>query len=218
MGDPSKSYCLKRLLSISTPHDSRHRPPQLPPTTRIIYSDGSGDNLRKKRRPYQPPARAGWGFAVLRHGDGVADDNAQCTYKAWGPVATDPNDDYSIGAERGTNNTAELSALAHALSWALTCDPDHDEPLLIRYDSTYAANVMTGKWLPAANKKLALHVNKLWREASTKLRGQLWCTHVRSHQGHKWNDEVDELANRGRLHGRGAQGSDRRGHDQDAPT
>ena len=67
----------------------------------------------------------------------------QCTYKSWGPVATDPKDDYNIGAERGTNNTAELSALAHALSWALTCDTDHDEPLLIRYDSTYAANVMT---------------------------------------------------------------------------
>ena len=34
----------------------------------------------------------------------------------------------------------------------LTCDSDRNEPLLIRYDSTYAANVMMGVWRPAANK------------------------------------------------------------------
>ena len=130
----------------------------------------------------------------------------------------DDNDAYHIGAERCTNNTAELSALAHALSWALTCDSDRSEPLLIRYDSTYAANVMMGVWRPAANKKLARHVNKLWRRASRQLQGQLWCSHVRAHLGHKWNETADKLANRGREHGRGAQGTDARGSDQDAPT
>ena len=127
-------------------------------------------------------------------------------------------DAYHIGAERSTNNTAELSALAHALAWALKCDPNHTEPLLIRYDSIYAAKVMTGEWHPATNKVLARRVNRLWRQASKKLQGKLWCTHVRAHSKHKWNEEADQLANRGRQQGRGAHGNDLRGSAQDAPT
>ena len=215
--------CAKQTLLPATPAAQPQPtrdptpPAHLPPTTRIIYTDGSGEDTRKRRNARNAPT-AGWGFVALRHGDGQADTTAQCTYKAWGPVVTDTSDDYCIGAESSTNNTAELSALAHALSWALSCDQNSSEPLLIRYDSTYAANVMTGVWKAAANKKLAKHVNKLWRKASCQLRGKLWCTHVRAHQGHKWNDEADQLANRGRTQGRGANGSDHRGADQDAPT
>ena len=40
------------------------------------------------------------------------------------------------------------------------------------------------------------HVNKLWRKASHARQGQLWCTHVRAHRGHRWNEEADELADR----------------------
>ena len=72
----------------------------------------------KNEKPHDPPPKAGWGFVALQNGDGGADDHAQEVYKAWGPVATDTNDAYHIGAERTTNNTAELSALAHALAWA----------------------------------------------------------------------------------------------------
>ena len=43
---------------------------------------------------------------------------AQEVNKVWGPVVTDTNDAYHIGAERATNNTAELSTLAHARAWA----------------------------------------------------------------------------------------------------
>ena len=215
--------CAKQTLLPATPAAQQQPtrdptpPAHLPPTTRIIYTDGSGDDSRKRHNKSRTPT-AGWGFVALQNGDGQADATAQCTYKAWGPVVSDTDDAYSIGAEACTNNTAELSALGHALAWALQCDPNSDEPLLIRYDSTYAANVMTGVWKAVANKKLAQHVNRLWRTASRQLRGQLWCTHVRAHQGHKWNDEADQLANRGRTHGRGARGSDRRGAHQDAPT
>ena len=217
-GNP-KQKLLPEAPSIQQ-HPTRNPtpPPQLPPTTRIIYTDGSSDEARKKRKPHDPPPKAGWGFVALQNGDGGADDHAQEVYKAWGPVVTHTNDAYHIGAERTTNNTAELSALAHALAWALKCDPNRTEPLLIRYDSTYAANVMTGKWQPHANKTLARRVNKLWREASKKLGGQLWCTHVRAHHNNKWNEEADKLANGGRLHGRGAQGTDLRGSAQNAPT
>ena len=58
-------------------------PPQLPPTTRIIYTDGSSDDTRKAKRAQRAP-KAGWGFLALCQGDGKSDDNAQCTYKAWG--------------------------------------------------------------------------------------------------------------------------------------
>ena len=128
-------------------------------------------------------------------------------------------DDGFAGAQTHTNNTAELSALLHALQWALGSDfprNEHD-PLLLRYDSEYAANIMTGRWRPRANKALAGRLRSKWREASAKLNGQLWCTHVRGHSNHRWNDTADRLAKIGRD-GRGASGTDRHGSARDAPT
>ena len=84
----------------------------------------------------------------------------------------------------------------HALEWALRSDYPRNEhdPLLLRYDSEYAANIMTGRWRPCANKALAGRLRSKWREASAKLNGQLWCTHVRGHSNHRWNDAADRLA------------------------
>ena len=60
-------------------------------------------------------------------------------------MVTNARDNGYAGAQSHTNNTAELSALLHALEWALESDyPRHeDDPLLLRYDSQYAANIMT---------------------------------------------------------------------------
>ena len=134
-------------------------------------------------------------------------------------MVTNARDNGYAGAQSHTNNTAELSALLHALEWALESDyPRHeDDPLLLRYDSQYAANIMTGRWQPRANKALAGRLRRKWREASVKLRGQLWCTHVRGHSNHQWNDAADKLAKIGRD-GRGASGTDRHGSARDAPT
>ena len=71
-------------------------------------------------------------------------------------------------------------------------------PALIRYDSTYAANIVTGQWRARANKGLAARIRSLWATAHDHLSGQLWASHVYGHSGHKWNDRADELARRGK--------------------
>ena len=53
------------------------------------------------------------------------------------------------GAEAGTNNTAEVTAIIRALAWAAK------QPTLgrvcIRYDSEYACKMTVGEWHPKAN-------------------------------------------------------------------
>ena len=56
------------------------------------------------------------------------------------------------GAEVGTNNTAEITAVIRALAWAegqaaLT-------QVCIRYDSEYACRMTLGEWRPKVNLKL----------------------------------------------------------------
>jgi ribonuclease HI len=62
----------------------------------------------------------------------------------FGPVIIDPTDIYWLGANRGTNNTGELSGFATALLH-LQADGGH-ETAAICYDSKYAANTTDGTW------------------------------------------------------------------------
>ena len=101
-----------------------------------------------------------------------------------------------MGATKPTNNTAELSAIAHALEYVLA--DQSGKPVLVRYDSTYAGNMATGKWRPRTNKTLVKHVRSLWARARTHVHGALWTSHVYGHSGHKWNDSADRLAGRGK--------------------
>lgn len=61
-----------------------------------------------------------------------------------GHVVTDTQDARYLGAERATNNTAELTAIACALRYV--CDDQSGRPVLIRYDSLYAGNMAAGVW------------------------------------------------------------------------
>ena len=62
---------------------------------------------------------------------------------ACGPVVTDKGAAGWHGAERGTNNTAELTAILQGLRWAGGLA---DTVVRIRYDSEYAANTARGLW------------------------------------------------------------------------
>ena len=165
-------------------------PPQpLPPRTRVAYTDGSG--------PDTPGSGdAGWGYTIVSGGDGDADDHAVEEYATCGRVETDQQAPKHIGATKGTNNTAELTAIAEALEHVLA-DVTR-RPTLIRFDSLYAGNMAAGKWRPRHNKQLVRHVKGLWDRAHSWLRGKLWASHVRGHSQHKWNDRADELADMGK--------------------
>jgi ribonuclease HI len=95
-----------------------------------------------------------------------------------------------IFSEVGSNNTAELCALAHALKWLII--EGSDTNAVIRGDSQYALNIGSGIWKAKANKELALHVQKLWIEVSSFR--NLTHDHVRAHRGHRWNERADHLA------------------------
>tara|TARA_B100000214_G_scaffold86532_1_gene59341 strand:- start:3270 stop:3800 length:531 start_codon:yes stop_codon:yes gene_type:complete len=151
-----------------------------------IYVDGSCE----ENRNVTAETPAGWGFAVVEGDTGLGRGRGDIVYEASGIVITNSNLSEFIGAEVGSNNTAELSAIAQALRWIL--ESGDCECVVIRADSQYALNIAAGEWRAKKNRALAQRVQKLWNEVSTicELRGE----HVRAHRGHRWNERADHLA------------------------
>tara|TARA_Y100001934_G_scaffold210790_1_gene249450 strand:+ start:10216 stop:10758 length:543 start_codon:yes stop_codon:yes gene_type:complete len=151
-----------------------------------IYVDGSCEENQNvtARTP------AGWGFCVVDGDSGLGRGGGSVIAERSGPVVTDPSAGDFLGAEVGSNNTAELSAIAHAARWILT-QPEGGV-VVIRGDSQYALNIASGEWRAKANQDLADSVKGLWQEADSirGLRGE----HVRAHRGHRWNERADHLA------------------------
>jgi ribonuclease HI len=116
-----------------------------------------------------------------------------------GEVVTNQRDEGYLGAEVGSNNTAELSAIAHALRWILS--ESEIESATIRGDSRYALNIASGLWTAKANQALARRVRDLWHEVSGII--ALVGEHVPAHRGHRWNERADHLAFRA-MQGEGA--------------
>ena len=107
------------------PHPKAMPPPDtLPADTLVIYTDGSGPERGAA------VATAGWGFAVVTGGDGDADDSADEIHSRCGRVTTDTQHAEYIGAQRATNNTAELTAIARALEHVIA--DQSGRPTLIR--------------------------------------------------------------------------------------
>ncbi len=151
-----------------------------------IYVDGSciGNQNVDADTP------AGWGVVVITGSNDLGRGNGEVHYEFSGPVITDINDSDYIGAEVGSNNTAELTAFAEALRWLLK--EGGDGPVIIKTDSKYAGNQATGAWKAKANRELVGHVQTLWNEVF-ELRELSW-EHVRAHSGHRWNERADHLA------------------------
>ena len=153
-----------------------------------IYVDGSC--LDNQNVTSETPA--GWGFVVVSGDDGLGRGEGKIVFEANGSVVTESDTEDFIGAEVGSNNTAELSALVHALRWLLV--EGGDSSSRICGDSQYALQIAQGRWQAKANLELARHVQELWSEVTT-LR-VLSGIHVRAHQGHRWNERADHLAYR----------------------
>lgn len=99
------------------------------------YTDGSC--FENKHNTENTPA--GWGYFIEE------------TTKAHGPVNTNSQDPFWLGARVGSNNTGELQAIAELFLYIL----EHiDEPHIITagHDSKIAANVARGIWKPKKTK------------------------------------------------------------------
>ena len=63
---------------------------------------------------------AGWGVVVIIGSNDLGRGNGEIFHEFNGRVITNPDESKFIGAEVGSNNTAELTAFAEALRWALS--------------------------------------------------------------------------------------------------
>ena len=151
-----------------------------------IYVDGSciGNQNVDNETP------AGWGVVVITGSNDLGRGNGEIMHEFNGKVITDFEDEKFIGAEVGSNNTAELTAFAEALRWALK--QGISDKIIIKTDSQYAGNQATGAWKAKANRELVAHVQSLWNEV-TELTDLSW-EHVKAHSGHRWNERADHLA------------------------
>ena len=139
---------------------------------------------------------AGWGVAIV---EGVLGDGASgagsLLAELYGPVGLDTCDRFFLGAEVGSNNTGELSAICEALLWLV----EHDatgRAAVICYDSEYAAAQTQGLQKTNKNRALVLKAQSLLAAARARPRVVRFL-HVKGHSGHHWNDVADQLANRG---------------------
>jgi len=151
-----------------------------------IYVDGSCS----ENRNVSSETRAGWGLCVIVNDGGPGNGKGHLLTELSGEVITDEEAGGYLGAEVGSNNTAELSAIAHALRWVLS--ESEVDSATIRGDSNYALNIASGLWKAKANQALARRVSDLWDEVSgiVTLVGE----HVPAHRGHRWNERADHLA------------------------
>jgi ribonuclease HI len=151
-----------------------------------LYVDGSCEDNRN----VTSNTPAGWGFCVIDGDNGIGKGQGNLIYEESGKVETNSKLKNFLGADVGSNNTAELSAIAYALRWLLL---DHsNRPAIIRGDSKYAINIAKGVWKAKANRNLALRVQQLWSEVESIK--SIKCEHVRAHIGHRWNERADHLA------------------------
>jgi len=131
------------------------------------------------------PAKCGYGITV-------ASPTSADFIDACGPVDLEGSNCH--GAEKHSNNTAELTAAIVAMKWLLTCPAIGD--VVIKYDSEYSHSITVGDWKPHANFRLAAKARRLWTTLAQKNPNVSWL-HVDSHTGDFLNERADELADLG---------------------
>lgn len=158
----------------------------LSPRKWSLYVDGSclGNQNVDNATP------AAWSVVVVTGDTGLGRGSGELHEEFAERVITDPSTEGFIGAEVGSNNTAELSGFAAALRWLLV--EGGNDAAVVRADSQYAGNLASGAWKAKANRELVAHVQSLW-DAVAELRPLSW-EHVRAHRGHRWNERADHLA------------------------
>ena len=168
----------------------REGPAPPPPEGWVIATDGSGKSTTVRGNTIKT---AGWGVVIFRY---PLEEDGAPDYVLHAPVVTQEWNHLWLGAREKTNNTGELSAIGEALIWLLEeCPDDGRRPVLLRYDSEYAARMTQGIWTPEANEELIATVRGLLENVLEK-RVVIW-EHVFSHTGQHDNELADEAADRG---------------------
>lgn len=144
-----------------------------------IYVDGSCIGNVHVRDQAQP---TGWGVCI----------QGAHTLELYGPVVTCRQSPFFDGAEHGSNNTAELTAMIEALHWLMSSSV---ASATLFYDSKYAANIMTKVYNAQKNKELASKLQALYEKAKAKI--SITLTYIKGHSHNAGNDAADRLAKLG---------------------
>ena len=151
--------------------------------------------------------KAGWGlraqlFNLTEDATEVLD-----TIVAYGPVQLDPDVDSYIGCLKKSNNTAELTAVPHAMTllmkwkrgvgrtrWGMRSTGTLG--VIMVYDSQYTKDVCTApEHVPVpCNNRTAIVVCRRLIEAARDRRVQISWVKVKGHSKEEGNDSADKLA------------------------
>ena len=157
-----------------------------------IYVDGSA--IGNVNVTADTPA--GWGIVSVEMEVGNnSHSSGTVRNELYGRVDTDPESTFYIGAEVGSNNTAEVTALFKALEYIEDAQQFNtpDTSYTIYGDSMYAGKMAMGEWKPKENKELIKNLTRKWNSLKMKGINFTW-NHVKAHSGHLWNERVDHLA------------------------
>lgn len=135
----------------------------------------------------------------------------------YGPVVTDPNSKFFMGATVQTNNTGELTAVGEGILWLILnlpkiCSsvPTPLTHIVVHSDSDYAIKTCEGMWSGDFNVELYSQVRQYIVElhaciGSLKIDNSLTrvpsfsFNKVEAHAGVEGNERADILAKRGQL-------------------
>ena len=141
---------------------------------------------------------AGWGVAICEEEDRDKAMQKQGKFNnfrnLFGPVELRERSPYYCGAKRGSNNTAELTAIVAAACFFLKQEGD-TRPVTIIYDSSYAAGLAAGWNTPSENKELVQEAQEAIQQL--RLRRRVFWEWVRGHSKVPGNEQADRNADRG---------------------
>jgi viroplasmin and RNaseH domain-containing protein len=168
---------------------------EMPHGSLLLYTDGGCTGNVGVATTVHP---AGWGVVVLekRAASGGGEDLRQLT-ELHGPVELNRSSPWFLGAEVASNNTGELSGIAHALIWLR--DDGGQVPAAIVYDSDYAAKITQGVYKAHKNREIAASCRRLCAAERQRRAGGVIFVHVKGHSNDKWNDRADAMVQIGKL-------------------
>jgi ribonuclease HI len=178
----------------ASPIDKDKEKDRLQRAAYVIYTDGACQGnaaVADKRWP------CGWAAVVLKRSSSTGELDLHD--EVYGPAVLDASHEDYLGAQVTSNNTAELSAIGEAFRWLLndaSASSGARVPVVIRFDSEYAANSVQGLYKSKKNVLLISTIQQIYRDVVS--RGfDVSFMHVKGHSSERWNDRADELANLG---------------------